>query len=340
SVGSYPGFDTKYKDQWEDAKQRGLILFADSSGDSPWLNDHPEEAKNFINQAGAFTRFFKSTNEIDIRLEPEWQKLRDPAHWVERAKREYEQAHQRRSDAHYVGGSLVRPGDKEGAGQWFRQVLQLGLDQYQDAWDIHAYPQNAPRFEGPIGNSDVEGESGVFAAYADLGSKNRLPFWLGETGAKVMHGSTGRRWQAEQVAKMIAWVNSRSNYLGLAFCIGYEYDLAYGRIWDYSMGHKPGEAALYTAGALIDGLSYKAIDTKDDHIQAAYFGETFMIWRADEVSSTWQLPLDEAKSWVLVDVVGRQQALTVNASGLAEIPISSSPVYVLTRSDYDRLTQF
>jgi hypothetical protein len=340
SVGSYPGFDPQYNDRWVDAKQRGLVLFADSSGDSPWLNDHPAEGKKFINQAGAFTRFFKSTNEIDIRLEPEWQKLRDPVHWVERAKREFEAAHQRRSDAHYVGGSLVRPGDKEGAGQWFRQVLQSGLDQYQDAWDVHAYPQNAPRFDAPIGNSETEDESGVLAAYADLGMMNRLPFWLGETGAKAMHGSTGRRWQAEQVAKMIAWVNSRSNYLGLAFCIGHEYDQAYGRIWDYSMGHKPAEAALYTAGALIDGLPYKGIDTQDDRIQAANFGETFMIWRTDEVSETWQLQLDQAKSWVLVDVVGRQQEITVNASGIADIPISSSPVYVLTRSDYDRLTRY
>jgi len=132
---------------------------------------------------------------------------------------------------------------------------------------------------------------GVLAAYASLDKKNSLPFWLGETGAKAMHGLTGRRWQAEQVAKMIAWVNSRSDYLGLAFCIGHEYDLAYGRIWNYSMGHKPGEAALYTAGALIDGLPYKAFDTKDTNIQAAYFGETFMIWRTDEAVGNWQLAI-------------------------------------------------
>jgi hypothetical protein len=119
--------------------------------------------------------------------------------------------HKQRSDAHYVGGSLVQPGDMEGAGQWFKQVLQLGLDHYQNAWDLHAYPQQAPRFGGPIGNGESEDERGVLAAYASLGRKNSLPFWLGETGAKAMHGLTGRRWQAEQVAKMIAWVNSRSD---------------------------------------------------------------------------------------------------------------------------------
>jgi len=166
-----------------------------------------------------------------------------------------------------------------------------------------------------------------------------LPFWLGETGAKAMHGLTGRRWQAEQVAKIIAWVNSRSDYLGLAFCIGHEYDLAYGRIWDYSMGHKPGEAAMYTASALIDGLAYQVFDTKDANIQAAYFSDTFMIWRTDEASSNWQLQLDPGKPWLLVDVVGHSQELPVDASGFAIIPISASPVYVLPRVDYERLTR-
>jgi hypothetical protein len=115
--------------------------------------------------------------------------------------------------------------------------------------------------------------------------------------------------------------------------------LAYGRIWDYSMGHKPGEAAMYTASALIDGLPYKAFDTKDANIQAAYFGETMMIWRADEAASNWRQQLDPAKSWVLVDVVGRIQELTVDASGNADIPISASPVYVLSRAGYERLTR-
>ena len=338
SYGSYPGFDPQYRVKWVRAKQRGLVLFADSSGDSNWLNDNPEDGRNFINMAAGFTRFFKSTNEIDIRTEAEWQRLRDPVHWVERAKWEYEQAHKQRSDAHYVGGSLVRPGDMAGAGRWFKQVLQLGLEKYQDAWDVHAYPQQPPRFDGPIGNGSNEDERGVLAAYASLDRKNSLPFWLGETGAKAMHGLNGRRWQAEQAAKMIAWVNSRSDYLGLAFCIGHEYDLAYGRIWDYSMGHKPGEAALYTAGALIDGLPYQAFDAKDANIQSAYFGETFMIWRTDEANSDWPMRLDPGKRWVLVDVVGHIQELRVAATGNTNIPISDSPVYVLTKTVYERLT--
>ena len=335
SYGSYPGFEAQYQAKWERAKQLGLVMFADSSGDSNWLNDNQKNGQNFIKTAAVFTRFFKSANEIDIRNEPEWQKLREPAHWVERAKWEYEQAHKVRSDANYAGGSLVRPGE----GDWFKQVLQLGLDQYQDAWDVHAYPREAPRFGGPIGNGENEDERGVLAVYAGLSKKNNLPFWLGETGAKAMHGLTGRRWQAEQAAKMIAWVNSRNNYLGLAFCIGHEYDLAYGRIWDYSMGHKPGEAALYTAGALIDGLPYQAVDAKDPHIQAAYFGETFMVWRSDEETGTWPLSLDPGKSWLLVDVVGRIRELPVDVSGVANIPVSASPVYVLARQDYEHLTR-
>ncbi|MDD4916162.1 MAG: hypothetical protein PHW13_14145, partial [Methylococcales bacterium] len=183
SYGSYPGFEAQYKSKWERAKQLDLVLFADSSGDSNWLNDNETDGQNFIKTAAAFTRFFKSTNEIDIRREPEWQKLRDPAHWVERAKWEYEQAHKQRKDAHYIGGSLVRPGEDD----WFKQVLQLGLDRYQDAWDVHAYPRQAPRFGGPIGNGESEDERGVLATYASLGRNNSLPFWLGETGAKAMH---------------------------------------------------------------------------------------------------------------------------------------------------------
>ncbi|MGZ8226227.1 MAG: hypothetical protein ACXWT3_06250 [Methylococcaceae bacterium] len=333
SYGGYPGFEPQYLAKWEQAKQHGLVLFADSSGDSAWLNDNSDDGHKFINVAAAFTRFFKSANEIDIRLEPEWQKLRDPAHWVERAKWEYEQSHKQRSDAHYVGGSLVRPGE----GDWFKQVLQLGLDRYHDAWDVHAYPQQSPRFGGPIGNGSNEDERGVLAAYASLGKNNSLPFWLGETGAKAMHGFTGRRWQAEQAAKMIAWVSSRSDYLGLAFCIAHEYDLGYGRLWDYSMGHKPGEAALYTSGALIDGLPYKAFDANDASIQSAYFGDTFMIWRTDEVEGNWRMQLDSGKSWVLVDVVGRVLELPVDSTGNADIPIGSSPVYVLSRVEYERL---
>lgn len=332
SYGSYPGFDVQYQQQWELAKKLGLQLFADSAGDSHWLNDNFEDGRKFIQAASGYSQYFKSTNEIDIRHEPEWQKLREPAHWVARAKWEFEQIHQTRKDGHYVGGSLVRPAE----GDWFKQVLQLGLDQYQDAWDVHAYPQKSPRFGQPLGNGSHEDEQGVLAVYAGLGKKNRLPFWLGETGAKAMHGYTGRRWQAEQVAKIIAWVNSRSDYLGLAFCIAHEYDQAYGRIWDYSMGHKPGEAALYTASALIDGLPYQAIDTGDKAIQAAWFGSTLMIWRDDANVTDWPLKLDPAKDWVRVDVVGHSQDLPPDHALLA---ISASPIYVLPRDDYQRLTR-
>ena len=333
SLGSYPGFDPQYRPLWEHARRRGLELFADSAGDSHWLNDKAEDGRRFVEAAAGFTRFFKASNEIDIRHEPEWQKLREPAHWLERAKSEYQMIHQARKDAHYLGGSLVRPGE----GDWFKQVLQLGLDRYQDAWDVHAYPQRPPRFGGPIGNGDLEDERGVLAAHASLSKINKLPFWLGETGAKAMHGFTGRRWQAAQVAKIVAWVNSRPDYLGVAFCIAHEYDLAYGRIWDYSMGHKPGEAALYTANALIDGLPYRPVDTRDANVQAGYFGETLMVWR-EQGEVVWPAPLDPERQWVLVDVVGQLRKLTVDASGIAGVPISASPVYILPEAVYRQLT--
>ncbi len=348
SLGSYPGSGPEFRAQWENAKQRGIVLFGDTSGDSPWLNDKPEEGRKFIEAIAPFTRFFKATNEIDIRAEREWQKLRDPKHWVERIKSEYEAVHRMRADGHYVAGSLVRPGDMTtrpnaanglGPGAWFGKVLELGLDRYQDAWDVHAYPQHPPRFGGPMGNSASDDEQGVLAAYAKLGRRNTSPFWLGETGAKAAHGYTGRRWQAEQVAKMIAWTNSRGDYLGLAFCIGHEYDWGYGRLWDYSMGHKPGEAALYTAGALIDGLPYRRVNVADTNVQAAQFGETFMIWRTDSATSAWQVQRDPSTAWIVVDVVGRARPLEVDKDGFALIRISGSPLYILSKADYERLTR-
>jgi hypothetical protein len=348
SYGAYPGFEPVHRAKWELAKRRGLVFFGDSSGDSHWLNDNPEDGGKFVAALAPFTRFFKATNEIDIRREGDFRKLRDPEHWVRRVQWEYEAVHRARPDGHYVGGSLVRPGDSGdnqgypaglGPGKWFTEVLKLGLDKYQDAWDVHAYPRNPPRFGGPVGNGDGEDERGVLAAYAGLGRTNTLPFWLGEAGAKAAYGDTGRRWQAEQAAKMIAWANSRRDYLGIAFCIAHEYDLGFGRLWDYSMGHKPGEAALYTAGALIDGLPYRAADTHDADVQAAYFGDTFMIWRTDNKAGDWRLQLDASKPWVAVDVVGRAQPLAVGGDGAASVRISPSPVYVLAKADYERLTR-
>jgi hypothetical protein len=348
SYGAYPGLKSEFQPKWEEAKRRGIVLFADTSGDSHWLNDKPRDGRTFIETVAPYTRFFKATNEIDIRGQGEWQKLRDPEHWVKRAKWEYKAVHEVRSDGHYAGGSLVRPGDMGrnegyagglGPGMWFAKVLGLGLDKYQDAWDVHAYPQHPPRFGGPIGNSANEDERGVLAAYARLGRKNTLPFWLGETGAKAAHGYTGRRWQAEQTAKMIAWVNSRSDYLGLAFCIGHEYDWGYGRLWDYSMGHKPGEAGLYTASALIDGLPYRRVQTGSGELQAAYFGDTFMIWSTGNATQ-WQMQLQAAVEWVMIDVVGRVKALPLDSNGSANISVTPSPVYVLSKDNYQDLTRF
>ncbi|HVO43709.1 MAG TPA: hypothetical protein VMT34_13850, partial [Aggregatilineales bacterium] len=126
-------------------------------------------------------------------------------------------------------------------------------------------------------------------------------------------------------------------YLGIAFCIAHEYDAGYGRLWDYAMGHKPGEAALYTAGALIDGLPYRPMDTGDTNIQAAHFGETLMLWRADEKLGEWSLKLDPKQAWMLVDVVGHAEELPVPADGNVLLTLTPSPVYVLSKAEYSRL---
>lgn len=329
------------------AHERGLVLFADFSRDGAG-NDSPEEARAMAEAVAPFTRYFKGTNEIDIRPnEPRFDRLREPRHWVARAEWEQAAAHRARPDAAYLGGSLVRPGDMRpakrpgipGPGQWFLECLELGLDKQYDAWDVHAYPQNPPVFGGPFGNGSVEDERGLNLAYERAGRKNPLPFWLGEVGAKAAHCATGRRGQADLAAKMLAWVNSRADYVGIAFCIGYEYDWARGRLWDYSMGHKPGEAAMITAGALIDGLPYQPVPDAGRDVQAARFGGTFMAWRTDDAVQEYRLRLDPAQAWVLVNVVGCMRPLAVTTDGAAVFPLGSSPVYVLPRTDYERLTR-
>lgn len=334
---------------WEEATMRGIELFADTAGDTATTLNSPAELEQYVAAVAPYTRYFKCVNEIDIHAHaPGFDELRQPRNWVDRARREYETVHRARPDAHYLGGSLVRPGDMRpsdraaagilGPGEWFVECLKLGLDRYHDAWDVHAYPQNPPRLNGPLGNSGVEDERGVLAAYERVGRQNKLPFWLGETGAKAAHGPTGRRWQADQAAKLIAWVNHRADYLGIAFCIGNEYDWARGRLWDYSMGHKPGEAAMITAGALIDGLPYEPVPSDDASIQIGRFGPTFMIWRADDRTAEYRLQLDVGGPWVIVNVVGHKRPLEVD-DGAATFAISSSPVYVLPEAEYERLTR-
>jgi hypothetical protein len=347
NIGSLAGTSPRFDQYWEEAKRRGIVVFADTAADDLNLNEKRADGEKYIKRLAAYTPYFKCINEIDIRTGEAELKLREPKHWVERAKWEYEAVHKARPDGHYIGGSLVRPGDMGhrprspealGAGAWFVECLRLGLDKYHDAWDVHAYPQNGPNFGGPFGNSRSEDEGGVHRAYEAVGRKNTLPFWYGEVGAKAAHNFTGRRGQADLTAKMIAWVNHRSDYLGIAFCIGNEYDWGRGRLWDYSMGHKPGEAAMIAAGALIDGLPYTAVDTGEKTIQAGWFGKTFMIWRSDERASDYTLKVKEAGPWVVADVVGHVSPLEA-ADGKLTIPISESPVYVLTKAEYENLTR-
>lgn len=347
NIGSFPGNEEKYQPLWEEAQKRGLNFFADTAGDDPKLNESQADGERCIAALAKYTRFSKCYNEIDIHSGERYSKLREPKHWVERAKWEYEAAHRARPDAHYVGGSIVRGGDFKqrgnapgslGPGLWFAECLKLGLDQYHDAWDVHQYPQNPPRLDGPFGNSGSEDERGVLAAYRLVGRENKLPFWMGECGAKAAHCATGRRGQADLAAKMIAWVNHRSDYLGIAFCIGNEYDWARGRLWDYSMGHKPGEAAMITASALIDGLPYQAVQTGDANVQAGWFGDTYMIWRTDDSSSQWSLKSDKPGPWVAVDVVGATKPVETVGDAL-QFTISQSPVYILPLAEYERLTR-
>lgn len=329
NLGSHAGFR---KPVWQAADAQGLLLTGDFR--DPHQQYEPEDKALLAERIALYTRYFKGFNEIDI--DPRGRPAAE--RWVELTRSDYQAAKRARSDAVYGGSSLARPG-APAVLDWFVEALRLGLDRYQDRWDIHVYPQQPPVLEGPMGNGEAEGERGVRKAYRRLNRENPLTFWLGETGALPEHGFDGLRWQAETTAKLVAWVNSRPDFELLAFCAAFAYPRELPLHWGYAMGHRPGEAALYTASALIDGLPYRRVATASRDIQAAYFGDTFMIW-ASERPTDWALRLDPAKRWRRVDVVGHSQPLAVSQEGEAIIAVTKSPIYVLPEEAYQRLTRF
>ncbi|MFA4945353.1 MAG: hypothetical protein WC789_11705 [Lentisphaeria bacterium] len=351
NVGSTPGLSgTDIPAKWEDAKKRGIVLFADFAGDSNWMNNDPKNAEGVVALTPKYTRYFKGINEVDGRFGGDegvaWHISRQPQKYVERTKWQHAAVHQARPDAIFFGGSVYTSGNSRrradhpeipGPREWLRECLKLGLDQYLDAWDVHAYPQFPPRLEAPsVSNSPRETDLGVRDVYRELGIPCTKPFLLGETSAMVFHGFTALRWQADTLAKMAAWTNSREDWLGIALCAAHHDRRKTAE--EYAMARNPGEAAAYTAGALIDGLPYRRVAVADQEVQAGWFGNTFMVWRTDDRSGDWTLPLDGAQEWLLVDVVGRAKPLAVQ-DGRAIFPIGPSPVYVLAKAEYERLTR-
>lgn len=294
-------------------------------------NGYTQEQRNeLVKKAAPFTRFFKSFNEVDIFKEVR----RNPEEWTKRTQGEYEAVKAfGPKDSVYVGGSLVRPGTDE----WFTGCLKLGIDQYLDAWDVHAYPQRAPRLEGTCSNSQNETELGVLKCYQQIGRENKLPFWLGETGARASHGSDARRWQAEMVAKMTACICSRSDFHYIGFLWPWQCLPSDDRPNDISTSHNPADAALYTASALIDGFPYSKMDVGND-IQAARFGETIMLW-TEKAQQEVTLSLEGTGPWVQVDVIGRATPLSVTDQQV-RVAISTSPVYIIPAASFKSLTSF
>jgi hypothetical protein len=341
-VGSYPL--TSYltdpsKPILENAKQRGLTLMGDFGADSPSVNTTRQAAQQYVSVLSQYTCFFKSINELDIRTGSEWVPIRTPENWIQRQQWEYELVHQACPNGTYIGPSLARPAHVGAEKDWFSRVVQLGMDRYLDAWDVHAYPQNPPLLGGTIGNADDETDVAVLKVLQEQGKTNTKPFWLGETGALPWHGYDGLRWQADTTAKMVAWANSRSDYKAIAFLIAHDYtrSFAYGE-FAYASGHRPGEAALYTASALIDGFSYRKV-ASGSGIEAAWFGNTFMLWSTGN-SQNWTMQLDRSSSWVVVDSVGRTRPLSVGSNGQVTLQATQSPVYVLKAADYANLIRF
>jgi len=332
NIGSSPSFPLELA---EAAKREGIILTMDF-----WdiHNSRTQEARvDLAKKAAPYTPWYKSFNEVDIHHHVR----KTPEHWVQRTKGEYEAVKAARPDAVFVGGSLVRPGSDD----WFTTCLKQGLDRYVDAWDVHAYPQAPPTLEGTLSNSSNETELGVLTCYQRAGMTNTKPFWIGETGARASHGYDARRWQADTVAKMTACVCSRDDFQYIAFL--WPWQAAHTGTHagpkagtnDITTPHMPGEAAYYTASALIDGFAYTRLDLGDNSVQAAFFGETRMLWSTSGRRQV-NLTLDHGGPWVVVDVIGRVRALAVGEGGAARIDLTGSPVYVMSKASYERLTAF
>lgn len=329
NIGSNPEWPLELA---EAAKAAGLILTMDF-----WdiHNNYTQEKRDKLAKAAApYTRWYKSFNEAETK----W----TPAQLVARTKGEYEAVKKARPDACYVGCSWILPGSA-----WFSEYLKLGMDQYVDAWDVHAYPKGWPVLEGSLGNWENEADLGISTAYKRIGKTNTKPFWMGECGARASHWSPdARRHQANAAAKMIACICSRKDFQYVGFLWPWV-DAHSGThagpnpgANDVSTAHMPGEAAYYTASALIDGFDYTRLDFGKD-IQAARFGETIMLW-----VDTWpaperelKLPLDGKGPWVVVDVVGRVRDLAVGEDGRATVKADTMPRYVLSRASYERLTE-
>ncbi len=312
---------------FEGAKELGLTLSADFL--DPWCATKSADKRTFAEMANEFTRDFKAWNEIDIcPHRPSAEK------WVARTKLEYEIVKSVDSNAVYTGGTLVRVGNSD----WFAACLKLGLDRYVDVWDVHAYPTHVNTFtQRHIGNSGNESGPGVELQCKLAGRPNTKDFIMGEIGARCSHGNDARRWQADTMARMVGWANAAKHYRRIAFLIPWEKATTGG---DIAVASFPGEAALYTAAVLIDGLPYAPYTPPNGFAapcEAAQFGTTLMFWtngRAFEQG----LPFALDANPVLVDVVGRMTPLKQDANGMVKVTISASPLYVLPKADYERLT--
>ena len=249
TVGS--DFGSYDADFWQSANDAGVAATADF-GDAH-SSHTPARKRDYALLAAQHTKFYKSYNEIDF---PSQIVRPSPSQWVERMKIEYAPVLEfHGSDGGFMGGSLARPG----ADSWFQDCLQLGLGEYQDLWDVHAYPQIPPLLGGTIFNGSKEGDIAVEQAHSNLGLINTKPYWIGECGARDPHGLNGRRWQADTTAKMVACAGTRPTWQVMSFLVPSHYNPSI--VYDIAMGHMPGEAALYTAGALIDGFPYSPLSS-------------------------------------------------------------------------------
>ena len=141
------------------------------------------------------------------------------------------------------------------------------------------------------------------------------------------------------VAKMTACTLSRKDFQRIGFLVPWWYSRERGSLGDIEAGHMPAEAAYYTASALIDGFPYELVKATSS-VQIARFGPTLMAWYTEGPSRSLKLYPVGPGPFVQVDVVGRVKDITADKSGAVEVTVGESPIYVLSRANYDQLTAF
>lgn len=220
-----------------------------------------------------------------------------------------------------TGNSLVRYNS-----DFTRKLFELGFYKYQDAIDIHAYPQDPPRaLEAGygLGNGPQESYSGLLDLMREYGVV--LPLWYGEVGARATHFADALRGQAEAEFRMIVWALAQPTLEKICFLIPWDDQ------GDIGTGHRPATCVLNMLSHLLDGFNFAGtLDLAE--------GVTAGVWsnKQHRVIALWsnaghqEVEIAVARPEVtVVDVIGRPQTIQPK-NGILRLVVDK-PMLVISR---------